>query len=201
MTQEQETALQIVRTSNRIATPEQLAIVMKTEPRYFTIPHSARLDWIGQQIITLHYMSHSQKLPSDFDLLIESSLLDQAIMDDEGLRGLTQVEMQEAFRRGITREYGDFYGITSASMVGFLKAFRVCDKRMKAIALLYDAEQKKLKTEDALFWKTLAEAKERGDIEIPDFSFSPFEDDKQKAERFAKMREEIIKMQGNTKQE
>ena len=195
MSQEQDTALQIVRTSSRIATAEQLAVVLQTEPRFYSLDNGTRVAWLGQQIIALNYMVHSQKLPNEYDLFIESSMLDQAIMEDEGLRGLTQVEMQEAFRRGISREYGDFYGITVPSLIGFLRGFRDCDKRMKAITILHSQEQQKLKAEDELFWKTLAEAKEKGVIELPEFPHSPFEDDKQRSQRLARQREEILKTQ------
>lgn len=195
MSQEQETALQIVRTSNRIATAEQLAAVMQAEPRFYALETGSRVAWLGQQIIALNYMVHSQRTPNEYDLFIESSTLDQAIMEDEGLRGLTQVEMQEAFRRGISREYGDFYGITAPSLIGFLRAFRTCDKRMKAIAILHSHEQQKLKAEDELFWKTLAEAKEKGLIDLPEFPHSPFEDDNQRSQRLARQREEILKTQ------
>lgn len=197
MSQEQETALQIVRTSNRIATADQLAAVMQTEPRFYALETGSRVAWLGQQIIALNYMVHSQKMPNEYDLFIESSTLDQAIMEDEGLRGLTQVEMQEAFRRGISGEYDKFYGITAPSLIGFLRAFRTCDKRMKAITILHSQEQQKLKAEDELFWKTLAEAKAEGKIELPEFPHSPFEDDKQRSKRLARQREEILKAQNN----
>ena len=193
MSEEQETALQIVRTNNRIATADQLAVVMQTEPRFYSLDAGVRVAWLGQQIIALNYMVHSQKMPNEYDLFIESSTLDQAIMEDEGLRGLTQVEMQEAFRRGISGEYDKFYGITAPSLIGFLRAFRTCDKRMKAITILHSQEQQKFKAEDELFWKTLAEAKAEGKIELPEFPHSPFEDDKQHAERLARQREEILK--------
>lgn len=128
------------------------------------------------------------------DVAIDCNFADQMIMDDEGIQCLKQVEMQEAFRRGIAKEYGEFYGITASSLVGFLRAFKTCEKRKKAIAILYAAEQKKVKTEDELFWKTLAAAKAEGKIELPEFPHSPFEDDKQRQERLARQREEILKV-------
>lgn len=198
MSQEQETALQIVRTSSRIATAEKLAVVMQTEPRFYSLEQGSRVAWLGQQIIALCYMVHTQRTPNEYDLFIESSTLDQAIMEDDGLRGLTQVEMQEAFRRGISHEYGDFFGITVPSLLGFLRGFRTCAKRMKAIAIMYGEEKARQKAEDELFWKTLAEAKAKG-FQIPDFPHSPFEDDKQRAERLEKQRKEILKASGHEK--
>lgn len=192
MSQEQETALQIVRTSNKIGTAEQLAVVLQTEPRFYSLGDGVRIAWLGQQIIALNYMVHSQKVPNQFDLFVESSTLDQMIMDDEGLRGLTQVEMQEAFRRGITNEYGEFYGITAPTLVKFLKGFRTCEKRMKAILIWYEKEQKQIKAEDELFWKTLSEAKQRG-FELPDVVNNPFESETLHKERIKRQREEILK--------
>ena len=65
------------------------------------------------------------------------------------------------------------------------------------MGLLYKEEQSKLKKEDELFWKTLAEAKENGLIELPEFAHSPFEDDKQRLERLARQRQEILKNHEN----
>lgn len=162
ISQEQETALQIVRTSSKIATAEQLAVVMQTEPRFYSLEEGSRIAWLGQQIIALNYMAHSQRTPNEYDLFIESSMLDQAIMEDDGLRGLTQIEMQEAFRKGIAKEYGEFYGITASSLIGFLKGFRSSAKRQGAIAILYAQEQKRIAAEKERENRLLYELKVRG---------------------------------------
>ena len=100
--------------------------------------------------------------------------------------------MQEAFRRGIAKEYGEFYGITASTLIQFLKGYRSGEKRARAMAILYEKEQKKAQEEDALFWKTLNEARKKG-FNIPTFTHTPFEDDKQHKERIARQREEILK--------
>ena len=87
--------------------------------------------------LILHYQT-----PNPMDVDIDAAFADQMFMDDEeGVSSLRQVEMQEAFRRGISKEYGDFFGITPASLLQFLKGYRECEKRKKAIAILY-AKQK-----------------------------------------------------------
>lgn len=141
-------------------------------PKYANIGHEQRVGWLGEQINALNYMAHSSKMPTAMDLFIEASMLDQAIMDAEGIRALTQVEMQEAFRKGITREYGDFYGITTATLLGFLKGFMVSEKRQKAVALLYKQEEERRAEEDRRFWMEYAKAKEQGLIDVPEFNFS-----------------------------
>lgn len=185
--------MQIFRTNNDISTPEKLALVIADESiaRYKDIPEAPRKLWIGSQIYALCMILHQQP-PTPIDVEIDSSFADQMIMGDEGLCCLKQVEMQEAFRRGIAKEYGEFYGVTASTLVQFLKAYRIGEKRAQAMSQLYIREQKKLKEEDELFWKTLAKAKEQG-FEIPSFNHSPFEDDKQHKERIAKQREEILK--------
>lgn len=185
--------MQIFRTNNDISTPEKLALVISNESiaRYKDIPEGPRKMWIGSQIYALCLILHYQP-PTPMDVEIDSAFADQMIMDDESIRCLKQVEMQEAFRRGISREYGEFFGITASSLVGFLKAYKGCEKRAQAMALLYNQEQKKLKAEDKLFWKTLEEARKNG-FEIPTLESTPFEDDKQHQERIARQREEIIK--------
>lgn len=191
----QDSVTQIFQTSSDVSTPEKLALVIgdNTIARYKDIPADIRKRWIGSQIYALCLILHYQ-VPNEMDVAIDCNFADQMIMDDEGIQCLKQVEMQEAFRRGIAKEYGEFYGITASSLVGFLRAFKTCEKRKKAIAILYAAEQKKVKTEDELFWKTLAAAKAEGKIELPEFPHSPFEDDKQRQERLARQREEILKV-------
>ena len=195
----QDSVTQIFQTSSDVSTPEKLALVIgdNTIARYKDIPADIRKRWIGSQIYALCLILHYQ-VPNEMDVVIDCNFADQMIMDDEGIQCLKQVEMQEAFRRGISREYGDFYGITASSLVGFLKAYKGSEKRAQAMALLYNQEQKKLKAEDELFWKTLEEARKNG-FEIPTFESTPFEDDKQHQERIARQREEILKAQGYEK--
>ena len=163
-TKEQQTALQILRTSSSIDTPEKLAGVIKDErvPRYCNLDGDIRLSWLCDQINALNYMTHSARITSEIDLLVEASMTDQAIMDDSSVRWLTQVEMQEAFRRGITKEYGDFFGITAGTVIQFLRGFMSGEKRQRAKAIIREEESRKEKEGQDRFWKEIEKAKANG---------------------------------------
>ena len=188
--------MQIFRTSNDISTPEKLAVVIADQSiaRYKDIPEAERKLWIGSQIYGLCLILHYQA-PSPEDVMIDCHFADQMIMDDGGICCLKQVEMQEAFRRGVAGEYGEFYGVTAKSLIGFLKAYRKSGKRAEAISILEKGYKQTLKDEDELFWKTLVDAREKG-FDIPVFPASPFEDDNQHKERIRRQREEILKHYG-----
>ena len=163
-TTEQQTALQILRTSSSIDTPEKLAALIKDErvQRYCQLDNDTRLDWICDQINALNYMTHSARITSEVDLLVEASMTDRAIMDDERVRWLTQVEMQEAFRRGITKEYGDFFGITAGTIVQFLRGFMDGEKRQRAKALIREEEMRKEKEGQDRLWAEIERMKAEG---------------------------------------
>jgi len=163
-TQEQQTALQILRTSSSIDTPEKLAALIqdKSVPKYCQLENDTRLAWLCGQINALNYMTHSARITSEIDLLVEASMTDQAIMDDNSIRWLTQIEMQEAFRRGITKEYGDFFGITAGTVVQFLMGFMAGEKRQRAKAIIRDEESRKEKEGQDRFWKEIERMKAEG---------------------------------------
>ena len=185
--------MQIFQTNNDVSTPEKLAQVISDQSiaRYKDIPEEPRKIWLGSQIYALCLILHYQT-PSPMDVEVDAAFADRMIMDDESVRSLKQVEMQEAFRKGIAREYGDFFGITASTLVQFLRAYKTSEKRAKAISLLYNKEQKEIQEKDARFWAALENARQQG-YDIPTFAHSPMEDDKQHQERIARQREEIIK--------
>ena len=133
--------MQIFQTSSDISTPEKLAALLSNQAiaRYKDLPPAIRKAWIGTQIYALSLILHYQT-PNPMDVDIDSAFADQIIMEDE-VASLRQVEMQEAFRRGIAKEYGDFYGITPATLLQFLKGYRASEKRQQAIAILYAKEK------------------------------------------------------------
>lgn len=88
-------------------------------------------------------------------------MIDQAIMDDN-VRWLTQVEMQEAFRRGITKEYGEFFGITAGSVLQFLRGFMAGEKRQRAKALIRAEEARKEEEGKKRFWEEIERMKAEG---------------------------------------
>ena len=145
---QQALVTQFFQTSSDVSTPEKLAAVIEdtSVARYKDLPENIRKDWITSQIFTLCYILHYQQ-PNPLDVKVDAAFADQMIMDDEGASALKQVEMQEAFRRGIAKEYGDFYGITAQSLIQFLKGYRASSKRLQALSILYDKDQKRQATE------------------------------------------------------
>lgn len=175
-TKEQKTALQILRTSNSIDTPEKLAALIsdKRVPRYCQLESDNRLAWLCDQINALNYMTHSARIANEVDLLVEASMMDQAIMEDERVRWLTQTEMQEAFRRGITKEYGDFFGITAGSILQFLRGFMSGEKRQRAKAIIREDEIRKDREANERLWAEIQRKKAEGMFVPswgPDFNF------------------------------
>lgn len=202
--------MQIFRTSSDISSPEKLALVIgdTTIARYKDIPIETRKLWLGSQIYALCLILHYQT-PSAEDVKLDCAFADQMIMDDEGIQCLKQVEMQEAFRRGIAREYGDFYGVTASSLVGFLKAYRTSKKRQDAIEILYREEQARVskdrKKEEAAYRIIAQHCMEKG-IHLPGLRPGMLDKEENKTDseahrqKIARQREEILKAQNNGNQ-
>lgn len=188
-----DSAMQIFRTSNDISTPEKLALVLSDESiaRYKDIPEGPRKLWIGSQIYALCMILHYQP-PAALDVEIDSAFADQMIMENEGIRCLKQVEMQEAFRRGISREYGDFYGITASSLIAFLEGYLRSEKRAKAVSMLYKKEREQEQKKDEMFWKAIHEARQRG-FNIPDIEREPDESAERHRQRTVTQLEELLR--------
>jgi len=163
--------LQLLRTSNSIATPEQLAALIRNPevPKFCQVAERDRREWLAHVINTLHYLAHSAKPGDDTDKAIEATFADKLIMEDPVLRGLTQVEMQEAFMKGVGREYGDFYGITASSLVSFLRGFLKSEKRLQAKAIVREAEERERAEADRRFWKEISRAVHEDGFQVPDF--------------------------------
>lgn len=196
--------MQIFQTSSDISTPEKLALVISNPAiaKYRDIPADIRKNWIGTQIYALCLILHYQA-PSAVDVEVDAAFADQMIMDDSGLCALTQVEMQEAFRRGIAKEYGEFYGVTASSLVGFLKGFKKSAKRQEALGLLYKQEQKRIESEKEKENRLLYELKAHG-LQLPFWGSTKKkvtpEESEEHRKKIQQQREEILKAQNNDNQ-
>lgn len=176
MNKYQQTALQITKAENEIATPEQLADYRaavdaegkRLHPRYKDGNETDRLSWLSKQFFGLGAITHTSMTAASVSIDITS--LDMEIMKDPILRELTLAEMQEAFRNGIFKVYGEYYGLTAVSMYGFLKGFVRSEKSVMASAIAYKREDMKEREANERLWKGLYEAHLRGDITLPDFS-------------------------------
>lgn len=172
----QETALQIISSGKQIATAMQLADLRSATlpdgrhayPRYREGSGAQRLSWLNKQIFGLAMIAHVNIDPAT--IKVDITTLDENIMANSYLNDLTLVEMQEAFRNGIFREYGEYYGLTSVSLYGFLKGFLRSEKKAAASAIYHKRREKEEQEADAKFFRELYEAQKAGKIELPDFS-------------------------------
>ena len=228
MPSHEDAAMQIFQTSNDISTPEKLAMLISNEgiAKYKDIPESVRRTWIGMQIYALCLILHYQA-PTPMEVSVDAAFADQLIMDDEGARALTQAEMQEAFRKGIGGDYGEFFGgqapgghnviaglfdgIKSLNkdsrLFGFLKGFRASEKRLKALDILFKKAQKEIsedrKREIAAYEQIVAHCKEKG-IDLTglrpgdlDKGTAPKVSSEEHRQKVARQREEILKQHTN----
>lgn len=176
LTPYQQTAVQITRASNKIATPQQLAeyrLARKPDggpmyPRYKDIDDMRRISWLGDQFFGLGALTHFQITAAN--VAVDATVLDGKIMESSVLREMTLAEMQEAFNNGVFKEYGDYYGISSVTMLGFLKGFIRSEKKVMASKIIQRIEAKMEQEANERFFRELYEAKLEGKVSVPDFS-------------------------------
>ena len=172
----QETALQISKASSKIATAEQLADVRAAKladgrnayPRYKEGGDAERYSWLNKQFFGLALIAHITIDP--VTIKVDVDTLDSEVMQDSYLRELTLVEMQEAFRKGLNGEYGEYFGLSSVSLLKFLKGFIRSEKKAAAAAIFHRRRAKAEQEANERFYKELYEAQKAGKIELPDFS-------------------------------
>lgn len=172
----QKTAMQIASSGNKIATAEQLADLRsatnedgrRTYPRYKDGGQEQRLSWLSRQLFGLALIAHINVDPMMAQVDIVT--LDGEIMDNDYMKDMTLVEIQEAFRRGINREYGDYFGLSSISLSSFLRGFLRSDKKRSAAAIIRRRNAKKTAEAEISFQEQLKDAQMKGLINMPDFS-------------------------------
>ncbi len=168
--------MQIISSGGNIATADDLARLrlatddagVRIYPRYKDGRDEQRLSWLNKQFFGLALIAHQTVDPTT--IKVDLFTLDREIMDHSVLRELTLVEMQEAFRRGIFKEYGEYYGLTAVSLIGFLKGFVRSDKKVAASSIIYKLEARKEQEANARFFRELYAAEKEGKVEVPDFS-------------------------------
>lgn len=176
LTPYQQTAVQITRASNKIATPQQLAdyrLARRPDgspmyPRYKDMDDMRRISWLGDQFFGLGALTHFQLTAAL--VAVDATVLDGKIMENSVLREMTLAEMQEAFNNGVFKEYGDYYGISSVTLLGFLKGFARSEKKVMASNLIRIAKDRDEREANARFFRELHNAKLEGRISVTDLS-------------------------------
>lgn len=153
----------IVRTNSKIGTPALLAdhLLSPNARRYRQGEEGKRKEWLYQQIGACYFLNH-QKLPSWDTMTIDTDVLDASMIDDPIIANLTSVEIQDAFRAGVTGVYGEFYGISPKSLLGFLKSYIASDKKVEAHRMLTMRQEREDREANERLWAEIQAMKAKG---------------------------------------
>lgn len=133
-------------------TPEAIAEVRLDERRYpryrnqNAVQRRMMLSKIIQGLVTITRIR-------DFDgeaVVDQANALDDMIMKNEAISGLTMVEMAEAFKSGVFGLYGEFYGLSAPNLYGFLRSYLESELKQDATAMVRTRfeEKKRLEQEE-----------------------------------------------------
>ena len=129
--------LQILTSSNgrpSLPTAESIATIRLDEkryPRYRTLPHASRLEWLASEIKALAELSRLKEFNGK-EAVLAAAVLDEMLMQTEAMADLTFPELHEAFRGGVFGIYGEYYGLTAPSLYGFVDRYLDSEKKMEA---------------------------------------------------------------------
>ena len=166
----------MVRTNNSVGTSELLArhLLDPRVRRYRQGDEDKRKQWLFRQIGACYFIAH-QKQPAWETLTIDTDMLDASMIDDPVISNLTSVEIQDAFRAGVTGVYGEFYGISPKSLLGFLKSYVASEKKIEAHRLITQRQVNEDKKANERLWAEIQEQKKKGMFVPtwgPDFNFN-----------------------------
>lgn len=153
----------MVRTNNRVGTAEMLAahLLDPKARRYREGDEDKRKQWLFRQIGACYFIAH-QKQPSWDAMTIDTDMLDASMIDDPVISNLTSVEIQDAFRAGVTGVYGEFYGISPKTLLGFLKSYVASEKKIEAHRLITRRQVQEDKEANERLWAEIQAQKAKG---------------------------------------
>ena len=153
----------MARTNNRVGSVEMLAahLLSPNARRYRQGDEKRRKQWLFRQIGACYFIAH-QKQPSWDAMTIDTDMLDASMIDDPVISNLTSVEIQDAFRSGVTGVYGEFYGISPKSLLGFLKSYISSEKKREAHRLITMRIDKENREANERLWAEIQEQKAKG---------------------------------------
>lgn len=153
----------MVRTNNRVGTAELLAahLLDPRARRYREGEDERRKQWLFRQIGACYFIAH-QKQPSWDAMTIDTDMLDASMMEDPVIANLTSVEIQDAFRAGVTGVYGEFYGISPKTLLGFLKSYIASEKKLDAHRLITYQQENEDKEANERLWREIQKKKAEG---------------------------------------
>ena len=150
-----------------LVSAENIAGIMLDEkhfPRYRNIAQQKRMEWLSLEMKSLATIVRMKDFNAQ-EAVAASVVLDEMIMQDRFISDLTLIEMHSAFRNGVFGLYGEFYGISSPNLYGFLNSYLVSDKKVDANKIV---RQQKEKEYEARRQKEREEEQKRLRAEIED---------------------------------
>ncbi len=153
----------MVRTNNSVGTAQLLAahLLDPKVRRYREGNEDKRKQWLYRQIGACYFIAH-QRQPSWDAMTIDTDMLDASMIDDPVISNLTSVEIQDAFRAGVTGVYGEFYGISPKTLLGFLKSYVDSEKKIEAHRLITQRQVREDKEANERLWAEIQAQKAKG---------------------------------------
>ncbi len=117
-----QTSLTLRTSSNTpIVSVRSLLDIRKTAPRYRDADTAERQAWLMEKIIYCNALNHTKPDPNF--LKVDTAALDEAMMKDAKISDLTAPEISFAMFHGTMGEYGEYYGLTARTFMGFFREF------------------------------------------------------------------------------
>ena len=112
-----------LRTNNDtpIVSVRSLLDIRRTQPRYRDVDIAERQAWLTEKIIYCNALNHTKPDPNF--LKVDTAALDEAMMKDAKIADLTAPEISFAMFHGTMGEYGEYYGLTARTFMGFFREF------------------------------------------------------------------------------
>ena len=132
-----QTSLTLRTSSNiPIVSVRSLLDIRKSAPRYKDVDAAERQAWLMEKIVYCNALNHTK--PDPTFIKVDTAALDEAMMKDAKIADLTAPEISFAMFHGTMGEYGEYYGLTARTFMGFFREFFKTD-----IKFCVEQEEKK----------------------------------------------------------
>ena len=110
-------------TSNNavIVSVQSLRDIRRNSPRYKDTAPEVWLRWLANKIAYCNMINHTRQEAEV--LKVDAAALDAAMMQDKAIADLTAPEISFAMYHGVMGEYGEYYGLTPRTFMGFFREF------------------------------------------------------------------------------
>jgi len=108
-----------------IVSVRSLLDIRRTHPRYKDIDPETRKAWLMDKIVYCNALNHMK--PDANFIKVDTAALDEAMLHDRDIADLTAPEISFAMFHGTIGEYGEYYGLTPKTFVGFFREYMKTD--------------------------------------------------------------------------